>query len=227
MICEKIEAIQQRITAAVKKADRKASDITLVAVSKRFPTDAIEQAINCGQTHFGENYAQEASEKKDILGGKVKIHFIGNLQSNKAKIAARCSSIIETVDRIKIAKILNKEAALLNKKLDILIQVNVGEETQKSGVLEKDAIELINSIHNFKHLQLKGLMTIPPFDLNSEETRPYFIKLRKLSEQLINQGILNKSQTALSMGMSNDYDIAIEEGATIVRVGTAIFGKRP
>ena len=226
MICEKLETIQEKIVLAAKKSGRSLSDITLVAVSKKFPVEVIEEAICCGQVCFGENYVQEAAEKKAVLGDKAQIHFIGNLQSNKAKIATQFSSVIETVNRIKIAKILDKESANCEKYLNILIQINVGRESQKSGIQAEDTEEFINSISQLKNLRLRGLMTIPPFDLNPEQTRPYFNKLRSLSEKLINQGILDKSQNTLSMGMSNDYEIAIEEGATIVRVGTAIFGNR-
>ena len=227
MICKNLESVKDRIAAAAEKACRDKNEIQLVAVSKKFPTEIIKEAINCNHHCFGENYIQEAQQKKKKLGDLAKIHFIGNLQSNKAKIAAQISTMVETVDRVKIANILNKEAGVLQKKLDILVQVNIGGEEQKYGIDAEEAEKLIAEINTMQNLNLRGLMAIPPFHLNSEETRPYFIKLRELSEKLIATRTLSKEQNELSMGMSGDFETAIEEGATIVRVGTAIFGKRP
>lgn len=227
MICSNIRLIKEKIEKAANRAGRQANDIKLVAVSKKFPAETVKEAINCGHSCFGENYIQEAQQKKEYLGEQVQIHFIGNLQSNKAKIAARISVMVETVDRIKIATILDKEARICDKKLDVLVQVNIGGELQKSGIEADRAEQLVTEIQNLPNLNLRGLMTIPPFHLNPEDTRPYFVKLRKLSEQLITSGLLTENQKELSMGMSGDFETAIEEGATIVRVGTAIFGKRP
>ena len=227
MICANIENIKENINIIAVKAGRSPKEITLVAVSKRHPVESIQEAIDCGQKNFGENYIQEMLDKKEVLGASADFHFIGNLQSNKAKFAARCCSVVETIDRIKIAKTLNNHLRDLNKNLGVLIQVNIGHESQKSGTEEEKVAELIREVQQLPQLNILGLMTIPPFHDNPEESRPYFKKLRKLSESLINEGTLSQAQNALSMGMSNDYHVAIEEGATIVRVGTSIFGTRP
>lgn len=227
MICTNIEKIKENINVIAVKAGRSPKDITLVAVSKRHPVTRIQEAIDCGQKNFGENYIQEMLDKKEVIGATADFHFIGNLQSNKAKIAARCCSVVETIDRIKIAKTLNNHLRDLDKTLDVLIQVNIGHESQKSGTEEEKAAELISEVQQLPQLNILGLMTIPPFHDNPEESRPYFKKLRNLSESLISEGTLSQAQNALSMGMSNDYHVAIEEGATIVRVGTSIFGTRP
>lgn len=226
MICKNIASIKENIKAIALNAGRDPRKITLVAVSKKQPIERLEEAIACGQHIFGENYIQEVQEKKEYTGETADFHFIGNLQSNKAHLAAHYCSMVETVDRLKIAKILNKHLQELGKTLDILIQVNIGLEPQKSGVAENEVTALIQSIQHLPQLRLRGLMTIPPFHDTAEESRPYFARLKEISDQLIRQGILEKAQAALSMGMSSDYHIAIEEGATIVRVGTSIFGER-
>lgn len=231
-ISQNITTIKLDIEAACKRANRDSSEVKLVAVSKRFPSSAIIDAMEGGQTLFGENYIQEASEKfKELQAtGKFGLHFIGNIQSNKARIAAEISSMIETVDRLKLAKMLNKQLNLLNKDLDILIQVNIGDDDNKSGVHAEEAEDLVRAIHQLpdNRLRIRGLMTIPPFTDDPEDARPHFSALRKLSESLASKKLFtNNDQIELSMGMSNDYSIAIEEGATLVRIGTAIFGKRP
>lgn len=226
MICNNIDSILENIKNIALKSGRNPDEITLVAVSKKQSAQRIQEAISCGQKVFGENYIQEVQEKKEIIGDRVNFHFIGNLQSNKAHWAARYCCMVETVDRLKIAEMLNKHLLELGKTLDILVQVNIGLEPQKSGVAENEVANLIQSIQGLPQLRLRGLMTIPPFHNNAEDTRPYFANLKKLSNRLISQGILGKNQTALSMGMSSDYHVAIEEGATIVRVGTSIFGER-
>lgn len=228
MIAENIVKIQESITKAAINAQRNPQDIRLVAVSKRFPAEKLLEATSAGQTLFGENYIQEVKEKKEELGEKVQIHFIGNLQSNKARLAAQHCSMVETVDRYKIAKALNKHLIELDRSLDILIQVNIGHDDNKSGTSKEQAIELIEQVKNLPQLNICGLMTIPPFTNNPEETRVHFSNLRDLRDELVGKGILTADEgKELSMGMSGDFEVAIEEGATIVRVGTAIFGNRP
>ena len=227
MICKNIENIKENIKEIAIQAGRNPGEITLVAVSKRHPVERIQEAISCGHKNFGENYIQEMVDKKEVIGHQAEFHFIGNLQSNKAKFAARCCSVVETIDRFKIAKTLNNHLIDLDKKIDILIQVNIGHESQKSGIEENKVAALIKEVQQLHQLNILGLMTIPPFNEDPEKSRPYFIRLRKLSESLINEGTLSPTQRALSMGMSNDYHVAIEEGATIIRVGTSIFGTRP
>lgn len=232
-IAENIQQIKQDIESACVQSQRDRESVKLVAVSKRFPTNAIVDAMDAGQTLFGENYIQEAAQKYNELtktGNMFGLHLIGNIQSNKAKIAAEISSMIETVDRLKLAKALNNHLNTISKDLDILIQVNIGDDDCKSGVhpdLAEKLLEEINCLPDNK-LHIRGLMTIPPFTENPEDARPHFRALRLLSEKLGAKKLFtNNSQIELSMGMSNDYAVAIEEGATFVRIGTAIFGQRP
>ena len=227
MISDNLAQIRSNITAAAAKAGRDASSIKLVAVSKFVPADRIQEALRCDQTLFGENYLQEATEKIPLVGADAKWHFIGHLQSNKAKLAAALFDMVETVDRLKIAKALDTHAKQLGKTLSILLQVNIGRELQKSGVLPEETKDLLLAIRKETDLPVLGLMTMPPFFDAPEKSRPYFRELRLLANQLAGQHLFSdNSRVELSMGMSGDYQVAIEEGATIVRVGTAIFGIR-
>jgi len=227
MISDNLAEIRTNIAAAAGKVGRDASSIQLVAVSKFVAVDRIQEALACGQVLFGENYLQEASEKIPMIGTGARWHFIGHLQSNKAKQAAALFDMVETVDRLKIAKALDTQAKLLDKSLSILIQVNIGREHQKSGILPEETQHLLQAIREDTDLQVRGLMAMPPFFDAPEKSRPYFRELRLLANQLTEQHLFSdNSQVELSMGMSGDYQVAIEEGATIVRVGTAIFGSR-
>ncbi len=227
MIKENLAAIHDRINKAAAQAGRPAAEITLIAVSKRKPVEMIKEAISAGQVDFGENYLQEATEKITELRGQARFHFIGSLQSNKARDAATLCDMIHTVDRLKLAKELDKHARAANRRLPILIQVNVGREEQKGGVLPEDAEALITQMQGFTALEIRGLMTMPPYRADPEEVRPYFAELRKLGEKLQGKGLLaTNCPLELSMGMSGDFEVAIAEGATMVRVGTAIFGTR-
>ncbi len=218
-------------TAIIETAQMHSKDpatIKLVAVSKRHQVTAITEAIDSGQTRFGENYIQEAAEKVSHFQDNIKFHFIGHIQSNKAKQAAELFDMIETVDRFKLAKALNKHLEKIDRKIDILIQVNIGNDPNKSGVLPEKAEELLQLIIPFKRLRPLGLMTIPPFETDNEKTRVHFRNLRLLGKRLADQQLFyNNDIFELSMGMSHDFKVAIEEGATIIRVGTAIFGARP
>lgn len=228
MIPENLERIREEIVHSAAKAGRSPKDIKLVAVSKRFPVDIILKAFHAGQRLFGENYIQEVTHKREELPPEAKFHFIGHLQSNKAKVAAQSCAMIETVDRLKLAKILNTYLGKSEKKLQILVQVNIGNEPQKSGVLPEDTEELLTQLQVLANLDVRGLMTMPPFETNPELSRPHFSRLRQLLERLKSKGFFKTQENPeLSMGMSNDFKVAIEEGATIVRVGTAIFGNRP
>ena len=227
MIRDNIATIQQTIKTVVH-ACKRTTPVTLIAVSKRKPVTAIKEAIACGQHDFGENYLQEAVEKITVLNDQSGIfHFIGPLQSNKVKLAVGHFDLIHTVDRLKIAKAISKQATNLGKVQKILIQVNVGLEPQKSGVLPDDTDALLKAIQPLPSLDVCGLMTIPPQSKNPEASRPYFRALHDLGIRLKHEGLLAKeSAIELSMGMSGDFHIAIEEGATLIRVGTAIFGTR-
>ncbi|NOQ47441.1 MAG: YggS family pyridoxal phosphate-dependent enzyme [Desulfobulbaceae bacterium] len=227
MICKNLQTIRCRIAEAAERSGRKVDAIKLSAVSKRKDADKISLAIKCGQRIFGENYLQEAEEKIKQLSGEISWHFIGHLQSNKAKLAVRLFDVIETVDRLKIAKALDRHARELGKNPDILIQVNIGRELQKSGVLPENLEQLLQQIKEKTSLRVCGLMAMPPYSSHPEKSRPYFKELKTISIQLARKGFFTDTKhIELSMGMSGDFTVAIEEGATLVRVGTAIFGAR-
>lgn len=228
IIAENLEKLRQSINDIALRSNRSPDEIQLVAVSKRFAVTAMEEALEAGQAVFGENYIQEAAQKKQALADRIKLHFIGHLQSNKAKTAAETCDMIETIDRPKIVRSLHKHLENANRHLDVLVQVNLGGESQKSGILPRDVESLATFMQDYPRLRLRGLMTMPPFTPDPELTRPYFRTLRALAEQLNTKGLLgNLSRVELSMGMSHDYHVAIEEGATLIRIGTAIFGARP
>lgn len=227
-IADNLHKIQNAIAETAKNCGRTPSSIKLIAVSKRHSITAIKEAMEAGHFLFGENYIQEAADKRQNINDTAAFHFIGHIQSNKAKQAAKLFSMVETVDRYKLAKALNNHLEKLGRKLDILIQVNIGQDPKKSGISPEKAGELLKQIKLLPHLRPVGLMTIPPFSENNEETRVHFRNLRSLSIDLASQGLFSdNSNVELSMGMSQDFKIAIEEGATIIRIGTAIFGQRP
>jgi PLP dependent protein len=227
MISSNLQDINDQIHTAAKRAGRDTDTITLVAVSKYQPLERIQQAITCGQACFGENYLQEAQEKISQCPQDIRWHFIGHLQSNKAKDAAGLFDVIETLDRLKVARRLEHEAARLDRILNVLVQVNVGREPQKSGVMAEDLPSFLAALKDLPHLCVRGLMTMPPYAEDPERSRPFFRQLRVLTEQAAGHGLFHDNvNPALSMGMSADFPVAIEEGATIVRVGTALFGGR-
>jgi len=224
---ENLEQIRARMAAAAERVGRDPASVTLVAVSKHVAPERIAEAEAAGQLLFGENYLQEAQEKIGLLPPSVRWHFIGHLQSNKAKVAAELFHMVETVDRIKLGRMLNQSAAERGRVLPVLVQVNVGREPQKAGVMPEDAATLVRELALLPHLEVKGLMTMPPFFDQPERARPSFRELRLLAEELASQGLLGAGgPVELSMGMSGDFEVAIEEGATLVRVGTALFGAR-
>ncbi len=228
MICDNLDIIRSQIKEAAERCGRNPNEIRLVAVSKRIPAEAIAEAYRCGQAIFGENYLQDAMEKIEQLDQSLQWHFIGHLQSNKARMAAELFQVVETVDRLKIARSLNRYAGELNKTLEVLIQVNVGRESRKSGVLPDEAKGLLEDIRLLANLKVRGLMTMPPYGREPEASRPWFKELKQLSVKLADEELFEDNDSVeLSMGMSGDFTVAIEEGATLVRVGTAIFGPRP
>ncbi len=228
MIAQNIQIIKKKISEAAQKAERQPQDIKLVAVSKHFSADSIREAFAAGQIIFGENYIQEVQTKKELVPAEAVFHFIGHLQSNKAKIAAETCDMIETLDSFKLGKALNSQLENLNKSLDILIQINIANDPQKSGVTANDAEKLLIEINELTRLRVCGLMTMPPLVANPELSRLHFRNLRILAEKFASKNLFpHVSTPELSMGMSDDFHIAIEEGATIIRVGTAIFGHRP
>ena len=199
----------------------------LVAVSKTVESDRIRQALEAGVDSLGENYVQEAQKKIEELGPGAAWHFIGHLQSNKAKAAVRLFDYVHSVDSLRLAQELSRVAGQQNKVLPVLLQINLGQETTKFGALQDETFRLLEQMGLLPGISVKGLMTLPPFFDNPEESRPYFHALRDLAEAVSRRKIAGVSMEELSMGMSNDFETAIEEGATLVRVGTAIFGPRP
>jgi pyridoxal phosphate enzyme (YggS family) len=227
-IANNLHNIQSAIAETARNCGRDPSSIKLIAVSKRHSIASIKEAMEAGQFLFGENYIQEAADKRQNIDETAAFHFIGHIQSNKAKQAAELFSMVETVDRYKLAKVLNNHLERLGRKLDILVQVNIGQDPKKSGISPDKAGDLLRQIKSLSQIRPLGLMTIPPFSNNGEETRVHFKNLRTLSIELASQGLFSdNSNVELSMGMSQDFKTAIEEGSTIIRIGTAIFGQRP
>jgi PLP dependent protein len=228
-IAENLAQVRERVAAAVKRAGRSESDVALMAVCKTFPAEAIREAYAAGQRLFGENRVQEFEEKApnvaDLAG--LEMHLIGHLQSNKAAKAAELFQAVDSLDSLKLAERLNVAAVKLGKKLPVLIEVNVGGEAAKSGVVvNADEIgAILSATTTLANLEFRGLMTVPPYTEDPEGARPYFRKLRELRDEVAKQQGVRLD--VLSMGMSHDFEVAIEEGSTGVRVGTAIFGVRP
>ncbi|MDD4273227.1 MAG: YggS family pyridoxal phosphate-dependent enzyme [Desulfobacter postgatei] len=222
-----IKKIHDDIRAAAQKSGQDASRVTLIAVSKRKPPEMIQEAIDAGHRDFGENYIQEAMEKIDLLGRKSATwHFIGHLQSNKAKFAVKYFDLIHTVDTVKLAQEINRQAQKIGKIQKILLQVNISREATKSGAQESEIVNIAKQTCRFDNLHVSGLMCMPPFFDDPEDTRIYFKRLKQISKEIERLNLPNTTMTHLSMGMSNDFTVAVEEGATLVRVGTAIFGAR-
>lgn len=225
---ERIDAVKTRMAAAARRAGRSADEVRLVTVAKTQSAGRVREAVSAGAGIIGENYIQEAREKFDALGDlDVQWHFIGHLQSNKAKYAVRLFDLIHSVDSLKLAVELDKQAAKIGKRQDILVQVNISGEATKWGTDRDSASKLVTRIGELDHLRIRGLMTMPPFSDAPDEARPYFAALRNLAAQIgTGFGPGRISMEALSMGMTGDFEAAIEEGATLVRIGTAIFGAR-
>jgi pyridoxal phosphate enzyme (YggS family) len=223
----RLEQVKERIKATVAACQRPLAAVRLVAVSKTMPAEVVKEAIEAGVTDLGENYIQEAKDKINTLAVyPATWHFIGHLQSNKAKYAVRLFDLIHSVDSLKLAKELDKCAGKNHKTQAILIQVNVAKEDSKSGAYIEDAMQLLKDVSRLENLSVKGLMTLPPYFNAPEKVRPFFAALRKLRDHIRQEAIPNISMEELSMGMTGDFETAIEEGATLVRIGTAIFGDR-
>lgn len=209
---------------AAAKVGRDLAEIRLVAVTKTVPMERVKEAIAWGATVFGENYVQEARHKIEEIGQTgIEWHFIGHLQTNKAKYAVRLFNLIHSVDSIKVAQALDTRATVEGKVMDCLIEVNISHEESKFGITSEYTLTLAQEMTKLKHISLKGLMTMPPYFDDPESSRPYFIALRQLKEAIERENI---PLSELSMGMTTDFETAIEEGATIIRVGRAIFGER-
>jgi hypothetical protein len=230
-IADNIAEIHERISRAAAHVGRSADSITLMAVSKTVDADRIQEAYAAGLRVFGENRVQEFESKSGVLSGlkDAEWHLIGHLQSNKAKKAAELFQAVDSVDSLRLAEKLNQSAAEANKKPDVLIEIKVGQEESKAGIsLDSPDLEsLLRAAPQLESLQVRGLMTVPPFTENPEGARPYFRLLRDLRDQIAARKLPAIQMDVLSMGMSHDFEVAIEEGSTCVRVGTAIFGARP
>ena len=229
-VTDNIAEVRQRIAAATQRAGRNPNEISLIAVSKTFPSGHIREAYNAGVRLFGENRVQEFAGKIAELGDlkDAEWHLIGHLQTNKAAKAAELFSTVDSVDSLRLAQKLNSAAESLGKRLPILIEINIGGEAAKSGVTpeSRELEELLLAAPQLEYLEFRGLMAIPPFADDPRQSRPHFRKLRELRDQIVARKLRVISMKVLSMGMSHDFEVAIEEGSTCVRVGTAIFGAR-
>lgn len=225
-IAENLTTVRQRIAQAALEASRDPASVRLVAVSKTKPAAAIAEAFRCGQVIFGENYVQELVAKAAELPEGISWHFIGHLQSNKVRQIAGLVDMIHSVDRLSLAHEINRQWSELGKLCDILIQVNIASEATKGGTSSEGLLELVKEIATLPHLRIKGLMTMPPFFDDPEAARPYFAALRVLAREVEKEDIPGVEMLELSMGMSGDFETAIGEGATLVRVGSALFGER-
>jgi PLP dependent protein len=224
-IAENIARVRKQIAEACRRAGRSEGEVALMAVSKMHPAEAILEAYAAGQRLFGENRVQEFQEKSAALGGlrNAKFHLIGPLQSNKTNKAAELFDAIDAVDSLKIAQRLDSAAAVLGKKLPVLIEVKLSHEESKHGIAPSELMGLLETMAGLKAVEAVGLMTVPPWSEDAEVARPYFKELRRLRNEAV---VRFAGVTQLSMGMSNDFAVAIEEGSNCVRVGTSIFGKR-
>jgi PLP dependent protein len=224
-IATNLERVRERVARAAERAGRRANEITVVAISKTFSAETIRIAYDLGLRHFGENRVQEWEAKRPAVGDLDAIwHLVGHLQSNKARRAAYLFHRVDSVDNLALANRLDAAAAAEGKNLPVLIEVRLGDEAAKSGVSERELPSLAESIAPFAHIDFIGLMAIPPFLEDAQQLRPYFRKLRELRDEASRH--IGRKLPVLSMGMSHDFEIAIEEGATEIRLGTAIFGER-
>ena len=225
-IAENLSRIEERMAEAAIRSGRAPGSVKLVGVTKTVDLDRIKEAVSAGLQILGENYVQEARDKIRELKDRVSWHFVGRLQTNKAKYAVKLFDVIQTVDSLKLAQELNRRAQPLGRTIPIIIQVNLASEVSKGGVEPSECLSLIRHVSVLENLQIRGLMTMPPFFDQPERARPYFAQLRELSQKIAEAQVAGVEMNELSMGMSGDFEAAIEEGATLIRVGTAIFGER-
>ncbi|MBX9230060.1 YggS family pyridoxal phosphate-dependent enzyme [Coprococcus catus] len=226
MLTENVIEVEKNIQDACDRAGRSREEVRLIAVSKTKPVSDIEEVLTTGILDYGENKVQELSDKYDVLPKNIRWHMIGHLQRNKVKYLIGKTVLIHSVDSLRLAEQIEHEAAKADTIMNVLIEVNVAGEESKFGTTCNEAIELVRAVAALKHVKIKGLMTIAPFTDNPEDNRIYFKKLKQLSVDIKSKNIDNVDMDELSMGMTGDYEVAIEEGATMVRVGTGIFGER-
>lgn len=226
MISDNIKKIQKNIEKSCQKAGRDPKEVTLIAVSKTKPIPMLEEAYQAGSRDFGENKVQEIMDKHPALPEDIRWHMIGHLQRNKVKYIVDKVALVHSVDSLRLAEELSRQAGKKQAEIDVLVEVNIAEEESKFGTSRAEAIQLVEEMAKLPHIHVKGLMTIAPFVENPEENRKYFRQIKELSVDITKKNIDNVSMSVLSMGMTNDYMVAVEEGATMVRVGTGIFGER-
>ena len=226
LLIENLGQVEKRIEEACKKGKRKREEVTLIAVSKTKPVSMIETIYQAGVREFGENKVQELCEKYELMEIDIHWHMIGHLQRNKVRQVIEKAYLIHSVDSLRLAQQIEQEAAKLEKTVSILVEVNVAKEASKFGIMLEETENFLKEISAFKHISVQGLMTTAPFVENPEENRIYFRKLYQLSVDMKRKNIDNINMQFLSMGMTNDFEVAIEEGANIVRIGTGIFGER-
>lgn len=226
MLCENLKKVEDNVDAACRKAGRSRDEVTLIAVSKTKPVEMLSTIYNQGIRDFGENKVQEMCDKMEQLPSDIRWHMIGHLQTNKVKYIVGHTTLIHSVDSLHLAKEIEKQAEKKDVTVDILVEVNIAEEESKFGIHKEETYELVRQIAALPHVHICGLMTIAPYVENPEDNRMYFRGIRQLSVDIAEQNIDNVDMDVLSMGMTGDYMVAIEEGATIVRVGTGIFGER-
>lgn len=226
MVTENLKAVQEQIEKTCQKAGRKSEEVTLIAVSKTKPASMLREAYDTGIRDFGENKVQEITEKYEVLPGDIRWHMIGHLQRNKVKYIVDKVSLIHSVDSLRLAEEISAQAQKKQVEVDILVEVNIAQEESKFGTGRNEAVTLVEEIAKLPGIHIKGLMTVAPFVENPEDNRKYFQQIRELSVDITQKNIDNVSMGVLSMGMTGDYMVAIEEGATMVRVGTGIFGVR-
>jgi hypothetical protein len=225
-VAENLRLVRDRIAAAAKRAGRDPAGVGLVVVTKTVEAARIREAAAAGALILGENRVQEAKEKIEALGRIASWHLIGRLQTNKAKYAVRLFDLVHSVDSVELARELDRQAAKTGKVQDVLIEVNIAGEERKAGVAVSAAPDLVRAAATLRSIRVLGLMTMPPYSEDPESARPFYRRLRELAASLDREGIPEASMGTLSMGMSGDFEVAVEEGATLVRVGTAIFGER-
>mgnify|MGYP004483972515 FL=1 len=226
MLKENLANVEKKVNEACAKAGRKREEVTLIAVSKTKPVDMLQEIYDCGVRDFGENKVQEMCDKIEVLPDDIKWHMIGHLQTNKVKYIVGKTKLIHSVDSLKLAQEIQKQAVKKDVTVPVLIEVNIAEEESKFGIKKEETIDLVKSIAKLDRVKIMGLMTIAPYVENPEDNRLYFRGIKQLSVDINNQNIDNVCMDILSMGMTGDYEVAIEEGATMVRVGTGIFGER-
>ena len=226
MLTENYDLVYQNVVDAAKKAGRNPDEVTLIAVSKTKPVSMLQEIYDHGCRHFGENKVQELVEKYEVLPKDIKWHMIGHLQRNKVKYIVDKVFLIHSVDSVRLAEEIDKQAAKKQVICNILVEVNVANEATKFGLMVDEVVSMVEEISKFSNIRIKGLMTIAPYVVDAEENRLYFRQIKQLSVDIKNKNIDNVSMNILSMGMTGDYEVAIEEGATMVRVGTGIFGAR-